>query len=274
MKKLKNLSLQKINHFVIILICLIFVFFVSESQASQSKLTAKSAIIMDAQSGKILYQRNAAVRYPAASTVKVLTAVMAADKLDLSAELPVSKRAAGIAPSKVYLTEKACYKVIDLLKCFLMASANDAGVVLAEAMAPTEFRFSLLMNEKAKQIGASNSFFLNATGLPEYRKRQYSTVYDLALFMKECMRYPALIEIMHTKFAKVCGNDGKMINIKNHNKFLWKNTNDLIGKTGYTLKAGHCFLGAFSQGKRRLIIAIQGSKKPWDDLEYLINKKY
>jgi len=258
----------------IISIIIFIIFFGTQAKAAQHELTAKSAIIMDASSGKVLYQRNSKVRMPAASTVKVLTAVMSMNNLDLNRSLTVSKRAAGIAPSKVYLTEKSEYKAIDLIKCLLMGSANDAGVVLAEAMAPTEFRFSLLMNEKAKQMGAKNSFFLNATGLTEYKKRQYSTAYDLALFMKECIKNTQLLSIMKTKNTQISGSDQKIISIKNHNKFLWRNANDLIGKTGYTNKAGHCFLGSFTRNKRKLIVAIQGSRKPWDDLNYLINKKY
>lgn len=237
-------------------------------------LTAKSAIVMDAKSGVVLFERNSNLRLPAASTVKVLTAIITAENLDLEKKLSVSKRAAGIAPSKVYLSEKESYKTKDLLLCFLMSSANDAGVVLAEAMAKTEYEFSLLMNKKAKSWGAKNSFFLNATGLPEYKKRQYSTAYDLALFMRKCIQYPVLTQMMQKKHANISGSDGKVIILRNHNKFLWSTTNDLIGKTGYTRGAKHCFLGLFSKGNRKFIVAILGSRKPWDDLEYLIGKKY
>ena len=271
----KDFIIYILQKFTISAICLGLFFCLCQNVfAGQSILTAKSAVIMDARSGEVLYSKNPDLRSPAASTVKVLTSVIAVKKLDLNKQLTVSKRAAGIAPSKVYLTESADYKVSDLLKCFLMSSANDAGVVLAEAMAPTEFRFSLLMNEQAKKMGAGNSFFLNATGLPEYKKKQYSTAYDLALFMKECLSYPFLVDIMKTKSGIISGSDGKNIEFKNHNKFLWNVSNDLIGKTGYTRSAGHCFLGSFTQGKRRLIVAIQGSRKPWDDLSYLIKKRY
>ena len=258
-----------------LMIVLTILFFVRTAQSKQNVLlTAKSAIIMDAQSGDILFERNAHLRLPAASTVKVLTAVMAVEKLDFEKRLSISKRAAGIAPSKAYLSLKENYTVKDLLLCFLMSSANDAGVALAEAMAETEFKFSLLMNKKAKSWGAKNSFFLNATGLPEYKKRQYSTAYDLAIFMRKFAQYPALTKIMGRKYANIAGSDGKVIKIRNHNKFLWRSSNDLIGKTGYTRKAKHCFLGLFSKGNRQLIVAIQGSRKPWDDLDYLIRKKY
>jgi len=254
---------------------LIFFWFCSMVFCSQLlAITARSAIVMDAENGRILYKKNEHMRLPAASTVKILTAVMAAEQLNFQKKISISKRAAGIAPSKLYLTEKAHYKVEDLMSCFVMGSANDAGVAIAEAMAPTEFRFSLLMNERAKKLGAKNSFFLNATGLPEYKKRQFSSAYDLALFMKECIKFPELVKIMQTKNTTCKGSDGKDIKIRNHNKFLWKNSNDLIGKTGYTRAARHCFLGTFSQGGRKLIVAIQGSKKPWDDLQYLLGRRY
>ena len=256
--------------------CIFFLFCGSSVCLSKpgKQLTAKAAIVVDAKKGTVLFKRNPNLRLPAASTVKILTAVIAAEKLNLDEQIPISKRAAGIAPSKAYLTQEASYKVGDLLQCFLMSSANDAGVALAEAMAGTEFQFSLLMNEKARMLGAKNSFFLNATGLPEHKKRQYSTVYDLSLFMKACLQHPELMEMMQRKKTVICGCDGRQIALRNHNKFLWRDSNDLIGKTGYTLKAKHCFLGVFTKGKRQFIVAIQGSRKPWDDLEYLIGKAY
>ncbi len=264
------------NRIIFILLLLVAgLFFARTGLSKQStSLTARSAIVMDAQSGAVLFEKNPHLKLPAASTVKVLTAVMAAEKLDFESRLNISKRAAGIAPTKVYLSEKESYKVKDLLLCLLMSSANDAGVALAEAMAESEFKFSLLMNRQAKSWGANNSFFLNATGLPEYKKRQYSTAYDLALFMKECIKYPVLTQMMKKKYASISGSDGKVIKLRNHNKFLWRSSNDLIGKTGYTRRAKHCFLGVFSKGKKKLIVAIQGSRKPWDDLEYLMNKDY
>ncbi len=268
---------MKFTKYIICFLAVIIMgqFFARVGLSKQSAgLTARSAIIMDAHSGAVLFEKNSSLRMPAASTVKVLTAVMAADNLDFKRSLIISKRAAGIAPSKVYLSEKKKYKVKDLLLCFLMSSANDAGVVLAEAMAETEFKFSLLMNKQAKSWGAKNSFFLNATGLPEHKKRQYSTAYDLALFMKKCLEYPALTKILGKKYASISGSDGKVIKLRNHNKFLWRTTNNLIGKTGYTQAAKHCFLGAFSKGNKEFIVAIQGSRKPWDDLEYLIGLKY
>ncbi|MDO8971072.1 MAG: serine hydrolase, partial [Saprospiraceae bacterium] len=176
--------------------------------AKPKVLTAKAAMVIDADKGTILFKRNPYVRLPAASTVKVLTALMAVKQLDGAATVTISKRAAGISPSKVYLSENKQYKVNDLLSCLLICSANDAGVALAEAMAPSECRFSLQMNAYAKALGAKNSLFLNATGLPEGKQQQYSTVYDLCLFMKKSLRYPLLVKIMETKRMTIAGSDG------------------------------------------------------------------
>ena len=248
------------------------VFFMSGAE-NLFALTAKAALVMDAQSGKVYFQRNIKMRLPAASTVKIFSAVLMRQKLDLDDDVRVTRRAAGIAPSKVYLSEGTVYKAKDLLRAFLMCSANDAGVALAEAISPTEFRFSLLMNETAQEWGAGDSFFLNATGLPEHGKRQYSTAADLALFMRKFLAHEELVNMLSDKYAQIKGSDGKIIKLKNHNKFLWKDSNDLIGKTGYTYAAKHCFVGFFTRANKRQIVVIMGSKKPWQDLEYLINKK-
>ena len=195
----------------------------------------------------------------------MLTAVIAAENLSGEEKIPITKRAAGITPTKLYMEEGVQYKVNDLLKCLLMNSANDATVALAEAMAKTEFEFSLLMNDYAQDLGAKNSFFLNATGLPEGRKRQYSTANDLCIFMKKALAYPKLVKYMKIKSTVVTGTDNKEIKVRNHNKML----KTLIGKTGYTRRAQHCFLGVFTRGERRFIVALQGSRSLWKDLEYL-----
>ena len=241
---------------------------------NNSMLTAKSAIIVNNKNGKILYDKNSRIRLPAASTVKILTAIIVAERLDFEQWVKISKRAAGITPTKVYLTENAKYRVKDLLQAFLINSANDAGVALAEAVSGSEIKFAHLMNKKAKELGAKDSFFLNATGLPENGKKQYSTTYDLALFMKEFLTYPHLVKIMQAKKATIVGTDSKKIQLRNHNKLLEEASFKLIGKTGYTKAAKHCFLGMFPKGRHKLIVAILGSRRPWADLKTLIRKKY
>jgi len=251
---------------------LLFFSILSVPAWASSGITAKAALVQRLDGDTIILSQERNLRLRAASTVKVLSAVIAIERLDLDQDVVISARAAGIAPSKAYLTQGATYKVRDLLKAFLMSSANDAGVALAEAVAGTEIQFAELMNERARQLGAKDSLFLNATGLPEGKRKQYSTVHDLALFMKKLSTFPFLGEIISTKQDVICGSDGKKIYLKNHNKMLGKEGNTLVGKTGYTIAARHCFLGIFRQGKHRYIVAIQGSAKPWADLSTLMRK--
>ncbi len=265
---------KKAQIFLLYVFLGIFLFVPVGLAHTEAGLTAASAIIIEQDEGKVLYRKNSRLRLPAASTAKILTAIIIIEELNLNDYVSVSKRAAGITPTKAYLTENAKYRVRDLLKCFLMSSANDAGVALAEAVAGTEIEFSRRMNRRAKALGAKNSFFLNATGLPEGNKRQNSTVYDLSLFMRKALTYPQLVKIMRIKEAVISGTDGKQIKLRNHNKFLWRKSDDLIGKTGYTRKAKHCFLGMFTKNGRNFIVVMLGSRKLWADLEYLIRKRY
>ncbi|MFH2137583.1 MAG: hypothetical protein ABII88_03630 [Candidatus Omnitrophota bacterium] len=237
-------------------------------------ITAKSVLVMDADKGIILYELNPYQKLPAASTVKVLTGLLAAQELKGSELVSISKRAEGIAPTKLYLTHGTQYKAEDMIKCILINSANDAGVALAEAISGTEIKFSVFMNTKAKELGAKKSFFLNATGLPEGKKRQYSTAYDLCVFMRHALKYPDLVNYMKIKNTVITGTDGRQIELRNHNKMLWRQANTLIGKTGYTRRAGHCFLGMFTRGKKKYLVAVLGSRKIWNDLEYLTKRRY
>ncbi|MFH2144987.1 MAG: serine hydrolase [Candidatus Omnitrophota bacterium] len=229
-------------------------------------VTAKAALVIDAKTKKVIYKKNPDLRLPAASTVKILAALIVFERIQLDAKVRISERAAGITPTKVNLTQGAYYKAEDLLKAFLMNSANDAGVALAEAVAGTEFKFAQLMNIRARELSAKNSFFLNATGLPETNKKQYSTPHDLAMFMGEFLKHKKLIEIIKTKEGVIVGSDGKEINLRNHNKMLWRNDCGLVGKTGFTRKAKHCFLGFYIKSGRKFIVSMQGSRKIWDDL--------
>jgi D-alanyl-D-alanine carboxypeptidase len=245
-------------------------FFMPGSAVALSGVTAKGALVQRLDTGTVAVQRNSVEARRAASTVKILTAIIAVQELKLDDEAVISKRAACIAPSKAYLTRGAKYKVRDLLKAFLMGSANDAGVALAEAVSGTEIKFSQLMNKRARQMGAKHSKFLNATGLPEGKKWQGASPQDLAIFMKKFSEYPFLMDVLSRKKAVIQGSDGKKISIKNHNKLLWREGNTLIGKTGYTRRAGQCFLGIFKKDGRQYIVVMQGGSKLWGDLKVLM----
>lgn len=236
-------------------------------------LSARSAVIIDAANGGILYSKNPHLRLPPASTTKVMTVLVALDKLPVFRSARVSRNAAASANSKAGLTTGADYRVWDLIIASLVASSNDAAVALAEAAAGSEDEFAKLMNAKAAKLGMRNTRFVNATGLPDKRKNhsQYSTAYDLNLLMREALKSRKLDEVMGITTATITGSDGRRISIKSHNKMLWRTPKFVKGKTGWTFASRHTFVGTNYEAKKRITFAMLSSTEPWTDIERLAN---
>jgi D-alanyl-D-alanine carboxypeptidase (penicillin-binding protein 5/6) len=235
-------------------------------------LTAESALLMDPWSKRIIYSKNPHQKLAPASTIKIMTALIALKKSDLKKRVVVSKLAASMEPSKVYLKEGEGYFVDDLAKAVLLNSSNDASVALAEGIAGSQEKFVKAMNDMTDKLGARNTNFRNSSGLPA--KNQYSTAYDLALIVRSAMknkRFTEIIKIKETEIKEL--ESGRRIKLRNHNKSLWKEKPySIYGKTGYTIKAKHCFAGYIEYKKKKLIVVILRSKKPWLDLEALAER--
>jgi D-alanyl-D-alanine carboxypeptidase (penicillin-binding protein 5/6) len=166
-------------------------------------------------------------------------------------------------------------KIEELLSAALINSANDAAVALAEAVAGSQERFVELMNRKAVAIGATNTHFVNASGLPG--KNQYTTASDLAKIMRHALRYPKLKEIIGTRVTEISTEKGKTIFLRNTNRLLWSEEDLVGGKTGYTRKAKHCFVCAAEREEDTIIVALLGSPSRdslWRESETLIAKGY
>jgi len=235
-------------------------------------ISAKGVVVMDADTGQVLISRNMDLMLPPASTTKVMTAMLALGKADMTDTFKVSRRAAGMSPSRVNLragdeiTEEA------LLYSVLLKSANDASAALAEGIAGSESLFASMMTEKAKELGALNTNFLNSSGLPE--EGHYSTAYDMALIFRAAMQDPRFMDIATTKFATLnMGRKEKML-LRNHNRLLWCYEGAGPGKTGYTIAARHCYVGEANCANTRLIVAIMRSYDPWNDVRKLLDKGF
>lgn len=235
------------------------------------KISSRSAIIIDAVSGKVLYSRNPDNQRQPASTIKVLTGMIALKSLKNSDHVPVSRKAARQPRSKVYLDRKKQYQANDLINAVLLASANDASVALAEKIAGTEKSFAKMMTLRAKLWGANKTVCKTATGLTA--KGQKSTARDLATIFRHAMNDPEFSRRM--KRVKARTSDGKLL--RNHNKALWQVKGTLGGKTGYTNAARQTYVGKFKRGKDEIIVAIMGSETMWTDIKRLVrygfNKK-
>lgn len=269
-------GIKRNYHIFSLAIILIFlVCFFLPSVSYSGKIRSRSAIVVDALTGRTLYSKNPDLRLPAASTVKLMTAILAIENADFSDIVKVSKRASRVSPSKAGLKNGDMVTIKTLLYAALVKSGNDAAVALAEAVAGTEKRFVGLMNSKAIAIGALNTKFKNPHGLPA--RGQYTTASDLSKIMNYALMYPELREIIGTRAVKVLTENGHALFLKNTNKLLWSDDDLIGGKTGYTRRARHCFVCAAEREERKIIVVVLGSpnrKTLWKESERLIHKGF
>lgn len=226
---------------------------------SPKTIPAKAAVVMDG-SGAILYAKYPDAKLAPASTVKLITAMVAIDTLDPTSVVKISRTAAKVRSIQPRLHPDEEMTVSDLLYLALMKLINAAAVALAETAAGTEPDFVALMNRKAKELGANNTLFANASGLP--KGAQYTTASDLVLIMKAALAYPLIREILATKFYLLKTAEGREIFLENSNDLLWQQDTMTVigGKTGYTGNARHCFVCAINTEKGPLFTAVLGAR--------------
>lgn len=256
-------------HRLLAAVTLFFFIGTSAAQAkAQTALSARSAVIVDA-SGNVIFKKNPRLRLPAASTTKVMTVWIASRRLFPDRLVPVSRTACQVEPSKADLTLGASYFAKDLMTACLVASSNDAAIALAEAVSGSEEEFVKLMNREALALGMKDTRFVNATGLPDKRHKQYSTAYDLTLLMRRASSDPRLDLMMGLLSISFKGSDGRQITLRNHNKMLWRMPGSVKGKTGWTFASKHTFVGTDYGAKKRMTLALLSSEKPWSDIGWL-----
>jgi len=228
-------------------------------------ISAKSIVVMDSITGRTLFSRSPDTPRQPASTIKVLTGMLAIDNLTNGEKVSVSKKAARQPRSKIYLDQRRTYRATDLINAVLLASANDASVALAEKIAGSEQKFARKMTGLAQRLGATNTVCKTASGLTA--KGQKTTARDLAVIFRKAMQ--------HKEFAGRMGRsktntaDGKTL--RNHNKALWQIDGTLGGKTGYTNAARQTYVGKFKRGNDEIIVAIMASETMWGDLKRLVD---
>ncbi len=234
--------------------------------------TAKAAILLDVTSGRVLYSKNSDGRVYPASTTKVMTALLALERLPLDKYLTVSRAATQVMPTKLGALAGDQYRVKDLLFALLLNSSNDAAVVLAEGIAGSHERFVAQMNQRARRLGARHTRFANAHGLPR-EGPQYTTARDMALIFKEALKNPVFRNVITFKYRIVYSKSGRRHFVKSHNKALFLNwKRSIFGKTGFTLQAKSCFVGQYAKGGRTYIIAVFGCRKRWQDIKFIVER--
>ena len=232
----------------------------------EMKIKAKSAILIDGSSGKVIFAQNEKKHLPPASVTKVMTLLLIMEgcesgKIALYDKVTISDRAAGMGGSQMYMEPGEQHTVEELLKGVIMVSANDGCVALAEHLSGSVESFVEAMNEKASEMGLKDSHFVNTNGLPV--ADHYSCAYDIGMISKELMKF----EKAHTWFT-AWQEDIKVGLPGKQHKFTLTNTNKLIRsyngaigvKTGFTQDAGYCLSGAAQRDSTRLIAVVLGCK--------------
>ena len=255
--------LIKITAFVIILL-LTSTFIPALAQGNTiGSISARSACLVDADSGKLLYSKNADKRMPMASTTKVMTAIVALEsKVPLDTVIKIPKAAVGIEGSSVYLKEGESIALEDLLYSLLLASANDASVAIAIAVAGSEDAFVELMNKKARELGLSNTHFSNPHGLDD--KEHYTTARELAQIMAYALQNESFMTICGT-YKKLLQRDSGTRLLVNHNRLLKAYKGVIAGKTGFTKKSGRCLVSLAEREGLRLICVTLDAPNDWAD---------
>jgi D-alanyl-D-alanine carboxypeptidase len=244
-----------------------------ETTAADPTVTARAAVLLNADTGQILYAKNPHFRLPPASTTKVLTTLITLERLDLNTSVVVSENAALAPPSKLGLQPGEVVSARDLLYGIMLKSGNDASTAMAEAIGGSVENFAAIMNTRARQFGARHTHFRNPHGLPD--DEHYSTAYDLAVIFRQAMNNPRFAEITGTKTSSVAIRSAglvkaKLVHVRNHNQLLGTYDGMLGGKTGYTRAAKRCFVGEAERGSTRLIVAVLGSEDIWYDTQKLL----
>lgn len=231
---------------------------------SDEEVKAPAAILMEAGTGKVLYEKNPDEKRPAASITKVMTLLLVMEAIDsgtlsLDDTVTASAHAASMGGSDIWLKEGETMSVDDMLKATVIMSANDAAVALAEKVAGTEDDFVHRMNERAQQLGMTNTTFLNCNGLDE--DGHLTTARDIAIMSAELIKHPKIFDYAQTWIDYV--RDGKT-QLVNTNKLL-KTYQGITGlKTGTTGKAGSCISATAERSGLSLIAVVLGSENTAD----------
>lgn len=244
----------------------------SENPASASGLgiSAESAILMDVRTGEVLYTKDIHRRMEPASTTKILTAIVALEHGGMRDRLTVSENASHIEGSSIWLAKGEQHTLNDILHGLLLSSGNDAAVTIAENLAGSEAGFVQWMNDKARQLGAVDSTFMNTSGLPDPGHR--TSVHDMALVSRYALQIPALAQIVRTRRHVMPWPEHEWDRaLINHNKLLWRYDGADGVKTGYTRSAGHCLVASATRDGQQLLAVVFRSRNTYSDCAVLFN---
>lgn len=245
-----------------------------------AELYALSAVLMDGESGRVLYEKDGERPLANASTTKVLTCIVALENSSGDDYVQVSQNAASQPEVKLGLQKGEQYYLEDLLYSLMLKSHNDTAVAIAEHCGGSVEGFARMLNRKAKQIGCKDTYFITPNGLDaeDENGKHHTTAKDLALIMRYAVKNETFLHIAQTRdytFSEITGK--RTFSVHNANAFLDMRDGVLAGKTGYTSQAGYCYVCAWEKEGKTFIVSLLGCGWPnhktykWSDTEKLLD---
>ena len=232
-----------------------------------SAVSASNAIVVDAQTGRVLYEKSADKQVLIASTTKIMTALLVCEQCNVLDRVSIPMQAVGIEGSSMYLREGEILTVQDLLYGLMLHSGNDAAVALAIYCGGTVEGFAEMMNDKARVLGMDNTHFVNPNGLDA--PGHYSTARDMAKLAAYAMENPIFYQTVSTKNVRVGERS-----LQNHNKLLWRVEGADGVKTGYTKASGRILVSSATRQGRRIIVVTMNDPNDWKDHATLLENGF
>ncbi len=233
------------------------------------EVSSKAAVLINASDNSTLFEKNADMRLPMASTTKIMTALTVLDFYTEDALMTIPDDSVGTEGTSAYLEAGEVYTLIDLLYALLLQSANDAASAIAINAAGSEDAFAHLMNRKARSLGLINTRFKNPHGLPS--EGHYTTARELSIIASCALKNNVIADIVATKQATIKSAEGKKRTFYNHNKLLtyYQGANGV--KTGYTKESGRCLVSSAERGGIKLVAVTLNSHNDWREHEAMLN---
>lgn len=268
------------------LVCILTVLLMMEicirvqAEGTPENLYARSAVLMDADTGRILFGKNDNEVMPMASTTKIMTLLVTLEHADLDEIVEVSARAASMPDVQLHIREGERYRLQDLCYSLMLESHNDSAVAIAEHVGGTVEGFAAMMNQKAKHLGCYHTYFITPNGLDaeDEHGKHSTTARDLARIMRCCIKNETFLSITREPSWTFTDMDGnRSFTVQNKNAFLQMMEGALTGKTGFTNEAGYCYVGALEREEKRLITVVLACGWPnhktwkWVDTKALMN---
>lgn len=259
--------------FLTAFLCIMVLFCTSVS--AEMKINARSAVLIDADSGRVLWERESEAPMAMASTTKIMTAIVALENSDIHTVTTVSKNAVAAPPVKLHLKAGEHITIEQLLYAMLLQSSNDAAVAVAEAVCGDVESFCRLMNKKAKELDCTDTVFETPNGLD--KGEHHSTAYDMARISAYAIKNNEFIKISNTLNYSFSTDMGSY-SVFNKDRLLTEYSGAIGIKTGFTGKAGHCFAGAAKRGDVTLVSVVlasgwgsTGKNKKWTDTKQILD---